>query len=256
MDDLSTGVGFALIVQGFFMVIVVTSVLVYGAVYMISDFISGMVGVPYIAEVPLLSFFLFGVICVMNKSGVLEKYRICSSKTISRSFIVSAPLFVIPALNLWFADYISKVETIGIRDILLILFLGIAAFSEELLFRSVLPVLFSERYRISLFRRTIAANVLFAAAHMGNAIAGASLKVSSVQALLALGIGICFSGITEKTKSLYPAACIHWFINLSSMCRDLNLSVISNSELLIWIGISVMCVFYGLILLNSTKEVA
>lgn len=236
------------------MVSVVISVLIYGILFKISDCLSDAVGIPYVVTAPVISVFLLVVFCFMNKSGALKKYKIVFPQKINQCLLVSVPLLAIPALNVCLADRANLALNIEVRDIPLVLFWGISAFSEELLFRSVLPSLLSEYCRLDMFRRTAAVNLLFALLHLGNAFMGAPLGTVLVQSVLAMSIGFCFSGITEITESLLPSVCLHWLINLSSLQRDLYMTTLSLKELRIWLGLSVFGFIYGLMLIKNSRR--
>lgn len=230
------------------------SVLVYGAVFRISVWISDFVGIPYAAAVPFMSLYLLVMIFFLRKYDVLKKYKLCFPEEINRCLWITAPLLLIPALNICLS--INTVPYIKeIRQIPLILYQGISAFSEELLFHAVLPELLSEHCRFTLFRRTMTVNVLFALLHLVNAFSGASPGYAVVQSFLAVSIGLCFSGITEISQSLIPAAFMHWLINLSALQRDLYMSALPLKEILIWSGISILGIIYGLMLIRY-KEVS
>lgn len=238
------------------MIFVVLSVLIYGVLFKISEWISGIVGIPYIVTVPVISIFLLVVIYFMNKAGALKRNKIGFFSNNLQCLWVSAPLLVIPAMNNYLTNCTSFAIITEVREIPLILYCGISALSEELLFRAILPNLLSERYQFSLFQSTVIVNVLFALMHLGNVLEGATMEFVVIQSVLAMSIGLCLSGIIEITKSIFTSACMHWLINLSSLHCDSYMSALSLKELLIWVGLSILGVIYGLMLIRSNEEVA
>lgn len=236
------------------MVLLAIAVLVYGAAFLISEWISNLIGIPYVVTVPVIAILLCVVLFVFKRNGLQKKFKICFPNNMWKCFLYAMPLVVIPLMNIYMMnDRMQASIDFSGAEVLFIAFLGLSAFSEELLFRGVFPGMLLERFRFSVFQRSLFVNVLFAFVHMGNALGGASLETAIVQSALALSIGICFSGITEKTESLYPAACLHFLINLSSPHKDYS-SSIPFRELWIWIGISTMCMIYGILLIRSNKE--
>lgn len=239
------------------MLFIVVAVLAYGAVFFISEWISNNIGIPHLVTVPVITVFLCIVLLALKENGLLKKYKICFPNNIWHCSLISIPLFVIPLMNIYLTKHSAQgaIEFSG-NEVLFIILMGLSAFFEELFFRGVFPSVLSERFRFNIFLRTATVNVLFALMHLGNALNGASLEPTLVQSVLALGIGVCFSGITEKTESLFPAVCLHCLINMSSLHKDFYSSSLQLWELWIWVGISIMCIIYGIMLIRNNKEAA
>lgn len=236
------------------MLLLVIAVLAYGAAYYISEWLSVIIGIPYVVTAPVILVFLCIVLFVLKRNGLLGKYGVRLPNNICCSFLISIPLAVIPFMNIYMKNCVQAAIEFSIDKVPYIIFLGLSAFSEELLFRGVLPSALSERFRFNVYHRTATVNVLFALMHMGNALGGASLEPTIIQSVLALSIGTCFSGITEKSESVFPAACMHWLINLSSLHESFYTSTLPLQELWIWLDISIMCIIYGIILIGDNKE--
>ena len=231
--------------QGYLMLFVFIAVFCYGVLNMISQWISSVVGHENVVSVVSISLFLIVILFFMRKNETLKKNKICFPQKNGQCLRLMAPLFVVPILNVILANSPDLELITEDGRALLVLFWGLSAFSEELLFRGVLPNALLEQFQFSAVQRAFAVNVIFALLHLGNALSGTSLWIAIAQSVLAFSIGFCFSGIIEITGSLFPAVCMHWFINLSSSYRDTFISVLSLKELLIWLGVSILFLCYG-----------
>ena len=227
------------------MLFVFIAVFFYGILYMISTWISSIVGHENVVSFIFISLFIIGILFIMYRNKTLKKNKICFPNNIGQCLIITAPLFVVPILNVFLTNSANWELVAEDGEALLILFWGLSAFSEELLFRGVFPNALLEQFQFSAVQRILAVNVIFALLHLGNVLSGALLGTAIAQSVLAFSLGFCFSGITEITGSLFPAVCIHWLINLSSSHGDTFISALSLKELLIWFAVSTLCLCYG-----------
>ena len=228
------------------MLVLSVLILIYGIGFYFAERLSEAVGIPHIITVFAIPICFAVFLYQIHKSKRLISYGICVPKNLRSVLFIFTALFAVPIANICIYHSTFAVSWYSLTDILLILYL---VFFEELLFRGILPSVLSEKCGIGTKPSTIIANAAFAILHIVNLKSGFDFTFW-IQILIAFGIGLCFSSIRDRTKSIFPAFIIHFLINASSPCQH---AVSSTIEHLIWTIITGFYLIYG-IYFYSAKE--
>lgn len=136
---------------------------------------------------------------------------------------VTEGLFIVfPIVVLHVTGSIVSICAVGLGDTFIALLRCLApGFSEEIIFRGM---------GVSNYMRTIKnekqipvifwlSSIVFGFAHMSNSIVGADLKISLLQSLYAVGVGMLFAAVYLKCGSLWPTIIAHSIIDYFEFCR-------------------------------------
>lgn len=141
----------------------------------------------------------------LHTRGRLRSYGLCRGKGLTaRDALLSLPVLLFAALNAAFGGTWP-----GAAEAVYLLF---AVFGEEVLFRGVLPAVWSER--LGAAGAAAASAALFALLHLGSALGG-SVSAAAVQALCAFGAGLLLTAVRERTGSIALPLLAHALINLT-----------------------------------------
>lgn len=141
----------------------------------------------------------------LHARGLLRSYGLCRGRGLTaRDALLSLPVLLFAALNAAFGG-----ARPGIAEAVYLLF---AVFGEEVLFRGVLPAVWSER--LGAVRAAAASAALFALLHLSSAIGG-SVSAAAVQALCAFGAGLLLTAVRARTGSIALPLLAHALINLT-----------------------------------------
>ena len=153
----------------------------------------------------LLAVYWAALLRYLHARGLLRSYGLCRGKGLTaRDALLSLPVLLFAALNAAFGGTWP-----GAAEAVYLLF---AVFGEEVLFRGVLPAVWSER--LGAAGAAGAASALFALLHLGSAIGG-SFAAAAVQALCAFGAGLLLTAVRERTGSIALPLLAHALINLT-----------------------------------------
>ena len=140
----------------------------------------------------------------------------------SRGCRVTFPLALFPLVHLFLAAFSNEStvevapETLG-----LVLF---GAVCEELFFRSFLQNQLRERFVIRPLWIAILVNLLFAAAHVVNAVSYATAPYVVLQTVTAFGVGLSLSAVYERTGKIGYCILIHTLINATGLLAGFALT--------------------------------
>lgn len=141
----------------------------------------------------------------LHARGLLRSYGLCRGRGLTaRDALLSLPVLLFAALNAAFGG-----ARPWIAEAVYLLF---AVFGEEVLFRGVLPAVWSER--LGAVRAAAASAALFALLHLSSAIGG-SVSAAAVQALCAFGAGLLLTAVRARTGSIALPLLAHALINLT-----------------------------------------
>lgn len=153
----------------------------------------------------LLAVYWAALLRYLHARGLLRSYGLCRGAGLTaRDALLSLPVLLFAALNAAFGGTWP-----GAAEAVYLLF---AVFGEEVLFRGVLPAVWSER--LGAAGAAAAASALFALLHLGSAIGG-SFAAAAVQALCAFGAGLLLTAVRERTGSIALPLLAHALINLT-----------------------------------------
>lgn len=150
--------------------------------------------------------------------------------------------------SLYYGAEVYPIDTV-IGTLLLV---TAAAVYEELLFRGfIFEYLLPHGYSCALW----GADILFAAAHMFNSQFGSFCYDFVIQILIALCFGYFFSVFVFMTKSLFPAICMHIWINAVSPYNYLQEAPrFDEYDLLVYVVLAVICLYYSNRIYRQQKE--
>ena len=153
----------------------------------------------------LLAVYWAALLRYLHARGLLRSYGLCRGKGLTaRDALLSLPVLLFAALNAAFGGTWP-----GAAEAVYLLF---AVFGEEVLFRGVLPAVWSER--LGAAGAAAASAALFALLHLGSAIGG-SVSAAAVQTLCAFGAGLLLTAVPARTGSIALPLLAHALINLT-----------------------------------------
>ena len=141
----------------------------------------------------------------LHTRGRLRSYGLCRGRGLTaRDALLSLPVLLFAALNIAFGGaWPGAAEAV---------YLLIAVFGEEVLFRGVLPAVWGKK--LGAVRAAAASAALFALLHLGSAVGG-SVSAAAVQALCAFGAGLLLTAVRARTGSIALPLLAHALINLT-----------------------------------------
>ncbi len=224
-----------------FMILIFLWVLGYGALFAISELISNLINIPHCITaftVLVYAVALIVFIELKRKKRYLFGYGI---KIKPKELLYFLPLLILPAVNLIVLKNSFDAFTI-------ILFAGVCVV-EEVFFRNFL--FFILNARLGKITGALISSLIFALFHTVNLLNGFDFLFVALQILSSFAIGVCFSGLTIKLKSLLPCTVAHFLINLTGVGIA---KVATVWWCVILIGCSLIYLFYGLALLLYPKN--
>ncbi len=213
----------------------------YGVCFTLSEIFSNLIGITHVITAFTILIYAVALIVYLlrqRKKRYLFGFNI-RIKPIDCLYFL--PLLILPAVNIILLDNLFDPFTI-------ILFMGVCVI-EEIFFRNFL--FFALNQRFSLILSIILSSVIFALFHAVNLLNSFDILFVSLQIVSSFAVGVCFSALAIKFKSLLPSAVAHFLINLTGM------GVISTQKW-VWavlIGASsIIYLVYGLGLLTNYKK--
>ena len=145
------------------------------------------------------------------RSGLSEKYGLCSFKGNAKQFLFFVPLFVMSCVNLKNGLGLTAPAVVSI---MMAVNLAVAGYVEEIIFRGFL---FRAMAKDSLRSAIIVSAVTFGAGHIVNLANTADTLGVLLQVCYAIVIGFLYTIIVYKGGSLWPCIVSHMFVNGSSV---------------------------------------
>ncbi len=223
------------------MLILSIFVLLYGISFYFSEKLSETVGIPHIITVFATTLFLLFFLFFLARKKKLKKYGVSFPIDLKKAPVSIAALLIIPIINICFYG-----DGIAENQALISAFMVFAtAFSEELLFRGILPSKIAESFGISKKTGTVLSNAVFAALHICS-LPSADWLIMRLFAVFA--VGLCLSALRDRTHSIFPGFIIHFLINISYSDRAFE----SFTYRSMWIILVILYLIYDIWYL--TKE--
>lgn len=227
------------------MLILSIFVLIYGISFYFSEKLSEIVGISHIITVFTTALFLVFFLFFLARKNKLKKYGISFPVNMKKAMFTIAALLILPVTNICFY---GKIATGG-QLLITALMVLYTAFSEELLFRGILPVAITENLGFSGKTGIILSNALFAVLHICSL--HSADRLTPVQLFTAFGIGLCFSSVKDRTHSIFPAFIIHLLINISYS----DYAFASSAYRLIWFTLAIFYFIYGIYYCLTEEEI-
>ena len=195
----------------------------------------------------LVALLIFYLMFRSEYKGVLKK-----------QYLLKGLLLLAPFLLLHYAGSVVSIATLGSGSILIAFLRAFApGFCEEISFRGM---------GVANYMRTIKeekkiwvifwlSSLVFGFSHMTNSAGGASVAVSLIQSVYAVGVGMLFAAVYIRTGNLWPSIIGHMSVDFVEFIRkDLSESTGIMQELGVgdWITIvaGLLAGVYAIILLN------
>lgn len=145
------------------------------------------------------------------RSGLEEKFGLCSFKGKQRVFLWFVPLILMSCINLY--NGVGLTAPLGVT-LLMMANKAIAGYVEEIIFRGFL---FRGMEKDNLRNAIIVSAVTFGAGHIVNLANTADKLGVLLQICYAIAIGFLYTIIVYKGGSLWPCIASHMFVNGSSV---------------------------------------
>lgn len=220
-------------------------IIAYVVMMSIADSVSKTVGVVKLFTA-LLSFasavFLF---IWTKKNGLLEKYGLCTLKANPGKFLFFIPLIILSSTNLWRG---MTMNYSALESVLYVISMMCAGFLEELIFRGFL---FKSLCKSNVKRAIIISGLTFGLGHIVNLLNGAELLSTILQMCYAVAIGLLFTIIFYKSKSIIPCIISHSVIN-SLSTFGAESSVIFNIS--VAVTMTVLALAYSAVIIKMNPE--
>lgn len=210
----------------------------YGIIYIISNYLSGLIGINNIITAPILLIYLIIFLIWIEKINLKIGIKIPLIK-LNQLFIFT-PLVLFIIFNLCFFDFKFEIFTI-------ILIISVCAF-EEIFFRGILFHLLKNKIK------NIApyiCSLIFAIFHCVNFIGTNNYIFVLLQIFCAFCVGVYYCGLVLKFDSLLPSYLSHLFVNITAIGILININNVYYMWLLV---VSVLNLIVGVYLINKQKK--
>lgn len=145
------------------------------------------------------------------RSGLSEKYGLCSFKGCAKQFLFFVPLMIMSCVNL--KNGLSLRAPLNV-SLLMMINMAVAGYVEELIFRGFL---FRGMAKENLRSAIIVSAVTFGVGHIVNLFNTADIYSVLLQVCYAVVIGFLYTVIVYRGGSLWPCIASHMFVNGSSV---------------------------------------
>lgn len=184
---------------------------IYLVAQMVADSVSAVLGYQKIMTAPVGLAMVGYLLWWLKKEDLLEAFGLCHFRGNPASFLWFLPLIFIASTNLWngFQMNVSPGETV-----LYIVSMFCVGFLEEVIFRGFL---FKALAKENVMQAIWICAVTFGIGHIVNLMNGADLVPTILQICYASALGLLFTVIYYKGKSLIPCIITHITINSLSI---------------------------------------
>lgn len=191
---------------------------IYVVLLSVGDSVSESIGVTKLATV-LLGIAMTAFLSLwIHKNNLQEKYGLCKFQGELKQYLYFIPLVLLAAVNLCWGLRLNFSVLESLLYFVSMLFVG---FLEEVIFRGFL---FKAICQSNVKRAIIISGVTFGIGHIVNLLNGEEFFRTLLQVCYAVAIGILFTIIFYKGKSLWPCIITHSAMN--------SLSTFGNEEML------------------------
>jgi membrane protease YdiL (CAAX protease family) len=221
-------------------------IIAYVVLLSVSDSFSALLGIEKAITAPVSIVFVLLIFGFIKKHDLSEQYGLCSFKGNPKTYLYFIPLLLIISVNLWngVAMNVSALETV-----LFILSMICVGFIEEVIFRGFLfKAMCKGNVKLAIF----VSSITFGIGHIVNLLNGRDFIPTLLQICYATAIGLLFTIVFYKGKSLWPCIITHSLINSSSVFAVENSSLMYKA-----ITAAVLCVIsagYAMWILKKAKK--
>jgi len=223
-------------------------IIVYVVGTSIADSVSTTIGFIKLFTVILHITLCLTALIWIKKHNLLKKYGLCKAETKASKFLYYIPLLIVISCNTWFGLTMNMTVTESIIYVISMLCVGLL---EELIFRGFL---FKAMSRNNIKSAIVVSCLTFGIGHVVNLIngSGEGIVSTSCQIIYAIALGLLFTIIFYKSKSLLPCIFTHGAMNALSAFAD-SAKVTEIHQIIISSILAFISIIYIFVILNNTK---
>ncbi len=220
---------------------------IYVVLASIGDNVSNLIGISKIVTAPICVI-LTGVLWYwIHKNELTENYGLCKFQGELKKYLYFIPLVLLASTNIWYG---VRLNLSWLETILYMISMLCVGFLEEIIFRGFL---FKALCRSNIKRAIFISGITFGFGHIVNLLNGRDVAETLMQICYAVAIGLLFTIIFYKGKSLWPCIITHSAMNSLSVFANEDARTLYNA-----IGTSVfLCVVsigYMIYILKKTDQ--
>lgn len=220
---------------------------IYVVLMSLADSVSQRIGVAKIVTAPVCIGLVLVIYLWICKNGLKEEYGLCPFQGSAGKYLFFIPLVLLASTNLWWG---VRLNDSPVESTLYVVSMLCVGFLEEMIFRGFL---FKALCRTNIKRAVVISSVTFGIGHIVNLLNGRDIPETLMQICYAVAVGLLFTVLFLKGKSLWPCIITHSAIN--------SLSAFANEDgAPIWHGIAgsaflcVVSLAYVVYIVRVTKE--
>ncbi len=182
-------------------------VIAYGVLFFGGERLSSLIGIPRLMTAIFILIYAVALLFALNKQRKKRFLYGLRFKFKAIELLYFLPLLTLPIINLLTVSFNFEIFT-------LVTFLGVAIV-EEVFFRNYLLLELNAKF--SLIISALLSSLIFALFHAVNFINGFDLLFVAMQIISSFAVGVYFSAVTVKFKSVSPTILAHFIINLTGL---------------------------------------
>lgn len=198
---------------------------IYVVLMSAADSVSQTIGIAKIVTAPVCIGLVLAIYLWICKNGLREKYGLCPFRGSAGKYLFFIPLVLLASTNLWWG---VRLNHSPVESALYVVSMLCVGFLEEVIFRGFL---FKALCRTNMKQAVVISSVTFGIGHIVNLLNGRDIPETLMQICYAVAVGLLFTVLFLKGKSLWPCIIIHSAIN--------SLSAFANEDgAPVWHGIA------------------
>ncbi|MDE5966894.1 MAG: CPBP family intramembrane metalloprotease [Lachnospiraceae bacterium] len=217
----------------------------YVVLLSVGDSISAFIGIPKLVTALICIILTAFLYLWIHKNNLEEKYGLCKLKGEPKQYLYFIPLLLLVSVNLWWGinHNLSLLEIV-----FFVLSMLCVGFLEEVIFRGFL---FKAICQTNENRAIIISGVTFGFGHIVNLLNGRDVFSTLLQICYAVAIGILFTIIFYKGKSLWPCIITHSAINSLSFLNQNQLTM--QRHIAVSVFLCVVSIGYTVYILKKNR---
>ena len=188
---------------------------IYVVLMSVADSVSNTIGIAKIVTAPACIGLVLAIYLWIRKNGLKEKYGLCPFQGKAGKYLFFIPLVLLASTNLWWGVRLNFSPAESVLYVLSMLCVG---FLEEVIFRGFL---FKALCRTNVKQAVVISSLTFGIGHIVNLLNGRDIPETLLQICYAVAVGLLFTVLFCKGKSLWPCIITHSIINsLSAFANE------------------------------------
>lgn len=190
-------------------------IVVYCALQSLANPLNKAIGIAYAASAAFCVLQAAVLFTFIRRNGLRKRYGLCGPSVPAGRFLYYAPLVILASGNLWNGVAVNYTPVETVCRVVCMLCVG---FLEEVIFRGFL---FKALCRTSVKQAVVISSVTFGIGHIVNLLNGRDIPETILQICYAVAMGLLFTILFLRGKSLWPCILTHSAINsLSAFAND------------------------------------